>query len=162
MTRPRTSKLAQCKPVRIDVYSDGSCRNVKGGQQPMGAGVHIEVDREPVHSRSYPLDTVGTSNAAEWWAFRCAAADLADLVYRRGFPEYAVTFHLDSKLVVDQYTTQAYARNPLFCDLRHQIMALLEPVRNVRIKWVPRAANSVADKLAAEARKSAIAKLHQD
>jgi ribonuclease HI len=92
-----------------------------------------------------------TSNAAEY----AAAALALELALRHRAP--AATLHMDSRLVVEQLTRVLglgagwATHEPAFLPTQERIASLVARLDAVRLRWVPRARNARADRLANEA-----------
>ena len=140
----------------VKVYSDGSCRNLKGGNQPMGAGVMVEVDGEEYARFSYPLKSLGNSNVAEYKAFILALKSARKIVEENFLYDVRITFHLDSRFVVNQVTTSSWVGNEEYRKLKAECLRQLAAFNRPVVRWVPRTQNRVADEMAGLARKEAI------
>ena len=142
--------------TKLDVYSDGSCRSVKGGDQPMGCGVYAEVDGKAVFADAYALNSLGTANLAEWHGLLQAIKLAVNYVPLLG-EECEVTFHTDSRIVYEQFNGLCALRRQEFRDLKSVCERHASRIKApYRVVWIPRGRNRAADALASEGRREAI------
>lgn len=112
-------------------------------------GVVAMLDGRFVWAKSEPLG-LGTNNQAEWHAAIAALEWAATTSHQR------IELRMDSQLVVNQLEGRWRVKTPGLRPLAERGWALLDGLRRagcvVRVQWVPRERNHVADALAARAR----------
>jgi ribonuclease HI len=128
--------------LNATVWFDGAC---SGNPGPMGGGavVHVEGGRPQVLSMAFG---VGTNNQAEYRALilglrHALAAGVEDVVV-----------HGDSQLILRQLEGKYRVKNAELKPLHEEAAKLLRQFKAVKLAWVPRAENEMAD----EASKKAI------
>jgi ribonuclease H / adenosylcobalamin/alpha-ribazole phosphatase len=135
--------------VRVVVEADGGSR---GNPGPAGYGAVVkDADSGEVLAEAAAGIGVATNNVAEYEGLIAglrAAADLAPA---------AVEVRMDSKLVVEQMSGRWKVKHPSLAPLASTAAELARSLPSVRYKWVPRASNAHADRLANEAMDAAAA-----
>jgi ribonuclease H / adenosylcobalamin/alpha-ribazole phosphatase len=132
----------------VHAYADGASR---GNPGPAGCGAYVTTPEGRLLGEGRRALGDATSNAAEY----AAAALALELAVRHRAT--AVTLHMDSRLVVEQLTRALglgvgwATREPAFLPTQARIAALVASFDAVRLRWVPRARNARADRLANEA-----------
>ena len=128
--------------LKATVWFDGAC---SGNPGPMGGGavVHVEGGTPQILSMAFGT---GTNNQAEYRALilglrHALAAGVED-----------VTVHGDSQLILRQLEGKYKVKNADLKPLHDEAAKLLRQFSAVKLEWVPRAQNAVAD----EASKRAI------
>ena len=140
----------------LKVYSDGSCRNVKAANEPMGCGVYIEVDGKAVLRKSIPINSLGNSNTSEYHGLYNAIKEARIYVEENFIYEYKVIFHVDSRFVCNQVNSMGWIRQSKYQKFKDKCEKELSNLQATVVKWIPRAQNKEADKLAGEARKESM------
>src|SRR5262245_57180952 len=132
----------------VHAYADGASR---GNPGPAGCGAYLTTPEGRLLGEARRALGAATSNAAEY----AAAALALELAVRHRAT--AVTLHMDSRLVVEQLTRALglgagwATREPAFLPAQARIAALVARLDAVSLRWVPRARNARADRLANEA-----------
>ena len=134
----------------LTVNTDGSCKNIKGKQTPMGAGVYITSGEKIIHEIG-KYAGMGTNNKAEWEAVMLGAKWLKANV---PYDDIEVRFLCDNQMVVRQLTGEySHRKFDLYFKTVVAIVRELEKrVTTVSVFWIPREQNKEADKLAGDAR----------
>ena len=148
--------------VKIDIYFDGACRNVKGSTtEPFGVGVAVFIDEQysDVYSKAI-WGAEGTSNIAEWTG--CVhACELADFLHGLVSGKYGpgedignpiVTIYTDSQLIANQFNGEYEIRREEFkyyYNVSKERTAKFDKYLN--LTWIPREKNWVADELSKRA-----------
>lgn len=145
----------------IKVYSDGSCLNTKAGNKPMGCGVYIEVDGIPQVSKSIPINSLGNSNTSEYHGLLNAITQSIQLIEENFIDEYRIIFHIDSRFVCNHFNTKGWTRQSKYDGIKQACEKKMSGLKNCCVKWIPRAQNKEADKLAGLARKEVISRNEQ-
>jgi probable phosphoglycerate mutase len=131
------------KPVKVVVEADGGSR---GNPGPAGYGSVVwTADRSTVLAESKQAIGRATNNVAE---YRGLIAGLEEAASLRA-TEVAVS--MDSKLVVEQMSGRWRVKHPDLAELNATARALASQFERVSYRWIPRAENSHADRLANEA-----------
>lgn len=150
--------------VKIDIYFDGSCKNVKDSiKEPFGYGVAVFIDEEysEVYSGAYE-GLEGTNNIAEW-AGCVKAMEIAETLYRtvteNKLGELKMTIHSDSMIVTRQFNGTFAVKQEHFRPMYLQARKIAKSFGYTTIKWVPRELNKHADKLAGEGRQNILKKI---
>ena len=132
----------------VDAYADGASW---GNPGPAGCGAYLATPGGRVIWEAYRGLGHATNNEAEY-----AGALLAvEMAAEHGAT--AVTLHMDSKLVVEQLTRSLglgvgwTTGEPRFVPFQERIAALVERFDTFSLRWIPRAHNARADRLAYEA-----------
>ncbi len=129
--------------MKVIVEADGGSR---GNPGPAGYGSVVwTADRSTVLAESKQAIGIATNNVAE---YRGLIAGLADAA-RLGATEVAVS--IDSKLVVEQMSGRWQIKHPDLRQLNAEARALASHFERISYRWIPRAENSHADRLANEA-----------
>ena len=129
--------------VRVVVEADGGSR---GNPGPAGYGaVVVSADRGSVLAETSSAIGTATNNVAEYRGLIAGLEAAAEL----GATEVEVL--MDSKLVVEQMSGRWRVRHPSLAPLHQQARDLERRFQRVSYRWVPRAQNSRADRLANEA-----------
>jgi ribonuclease H / adenosylcobalamin/alpha-ribazole phosphatase len=123
--------------------ADGGSR---GNPGPAGYGaVVFTADRGAVLAEAKQAIGRATNNVAE---YRGLIAGLEEAV---GLGATEVTVQMDSKLVVEQMSGRWKVKHPDLIELNRQASTLASQFERVSYRWIPRAKNSHADRLANEA-----------
>ncbi len=122
----------------IFVYCDGASR---GNPGPAAYGVHIE--DQAGNTIADLGENLGhqTNNYAEYQGIIAALRYLTATDYR------TVTIRLDSRLVVEQLSGRWKVKSPEIRELVFEASELLGAF-DVKLEWIPRESNSIADALA--------------
>ena len=129
--------------MKVLVEADGGSR---GNPGPAGYGAVVwSADRETVLAESKQAIGRATNNVAEYRGLIAGLEEAAEL----GATE--VTVRMDSKLVVEQMSGRWKVKHPDLIELHKQARALAAKFDRISYRWIPRAKNSHADRLANEA-----------
>lgn len=129
--------------VRVVVEADGGSR---GNPGPAGYGaVVVSADRGSVLAETSSAIGTATNNVAEYRGLIAGLEAAAELSATE------VEVLMDSKLVVEQMSGRWRVRHPSLAPLHQQARDLERKFQRVSYRWVPRAQNSRADRLANEA-----------
>jgi broad specificity phosphatase PhoE/ribonuclease HI len=129
--------------VKVLMEADGGSR---GNPGPAGYGsVVFTADRGAVLAEAKQAIGRATNNVAE---YRGLIAGLEEAV---GLGATEVSVQMDSKLVVEQMSGRWKVKHPDLIELNRQARALASQFERVSYRWIPRAKNSHADRLANEA-----------
>jgi broad specificity phosphatase PhoE/ribonuclease HI len=140
--------------VKVLVEADGGSR---GNPGPAGFGsVVFTADRKAVLAEVRQAIGRATNNVAEYRGLIAGLAEAAGL----GATEVAV--QMDSKLVVEQMAGRWKVKHPDLIELHRQARALADRFDRIDYRWIPRAQNSHADRLANEAMDAAADALNSD
>ncbi|KUI37729.1 acid phosphatase [Mycobacterium sp. IS-1590] len=135
--------------MKVIVEADGGSR---GNPGPAGYGVVVwSADHVTVFAESKEAIGHATNNVAEYRGLIAGLSEAASL----GATEVDVL--MDSKLVVEQMSGRWKVKHPDIAALHQQATALATRFGRVTYKWIPRAENSHADRLANEAMDAAAA-----
>ena len=123
--------------------ADGGSR---GNPGPAGYGAVVwSEDHGTVLAESKQAIGRATNNVAEYRGLIAGLQEAADL----GATEVAVA--MDSKLVVEQMSGRWKVKHPDLVELNREARALASGFDRIDYRWIPRAKNSHADRLANEA-----------
>ena len=157
------SGYEKAKSVQIDIYFDGSCKNVKGESSPMGLGVAVFAEGEFIEEYSKSIfrwerGERCSNNVSEWMA--CVEAMKIAYAIRTKIPEAKIRVYSDSQLITRQYNGE-YTVSDNFRSYYQEARkyGLLAYVR--MISWIPREQNKMADKLAGEGRRKDVERFEQ-
>lgn len=129
--------------MKVLIEADGGSR---GNPGPAGYGaVVFSADRRVVLAESKEAIGRATNNVAEYRGLIAGLTEAASL----GADEVAVS--MDSKLVVEQMAGRWQVKNADLAVLHRQARELAARFESVTYRWIPRAQNSHADRLANEA-----------
>jgi broad specificity phosphatase PhoE/ribonuclease HI len=129
--------------MKVIVEADGGSR---GNPGPAGFGSVVwSADRATVLAERKEAIGRATNNVAEYRGLIAGLEEAAGV----GATEVAVA--MDSKLVVEQMAGRWKVKHPDLIELHRQATALAERFDLVEYRWIPRAQNSHADRLANEA-----------
>nr|WP_090277799.1 bifunctional RNase H/acid phosphatase [Mycolicibacterium komanii]CRL72782.1 fructose-2,6-bisphosphatase [Mycolicibacterium komanii] len=129
--------------MKVIVEADGGSR---GNPGPAGYGSVVwSADHGAVLAESKEAIGRATNNVAEYRGLIAGLSEAASL----GATE--VDVRMDSKLVVEQMSGRWKVKHPDIAPLHQQATALAARFDRVTYKWIPRAENSHADRLANEA-----------
>lgn len=129
--------------MKVVLEADGGSR---GNPGPAGFGaVVFTADRATVLAEIKEAIGRATNNVAEYRGLIAGLREAADL----GASEVAVS--MDSKLVVEQMSGRWQVKNADLAVLHKEAGALASRFSQVSYRWIPRAQNSHADRLANEA-----------
>jgi probable phosphoglycerate mutase len=129
--------------VKVLVEADGGSR---GNPGPAGYGAVVwTADRSTVLAESKQAIGHATNNVAE---YRGLIAGLAEAATLRATD---VAVAMDSKLVVEQMSGRWKVKHPDLAQLNAEARALAAQFERISYRWIPRAENSHADRLANEA-----------
>ncbi|HVM19324.1 MAG TPA: bifunctional RNase H/acid phosphatase [Egibacteraceae bacterium] len=130
-------------PARVVVEADGGSR---GNPGPAGYGAVV---RDAATGRVLAERAAGigraTNNVAEYGGL------IAGLQAARDIGADEVDVRMDSKLVVEQMSGRWKVKHPAMQPLHREASELRKAFSMVRFRWIPRAENSHADRLANEA-----------
>lgn len=127
----------------VQVEADGGSR---GNPGPAGYGaVVFTADHGAVLAEAKQAIGHATNNVAEYRGLIAGLEEAASL----GATEVAVS--MDSKLVVEQMSGNWKVKHPDLIGLNRQARALAAQFDRISYRWIPRAQNSHADRLANEA-----------
>jgi broad specificity phosphatase PhoE/ribonuclease HI len=129
--------------VKVIVEADGGSR---GNPGPAGYGSVVwSGDHETVLAESKQAIGRATNNVAEYRGLLAGLEEAAGV----GATEVAVS--MDSKLVIEQMAGRWKVKHPDLAELHRQARALAGRFERVEYRWIPRAQNGFADRLANEA-----------
>lgn len=150
--------------VKIDIYFDGACKNVKDSyKEPFGVGVAVFIDGEysDVYSKSI-WGAEGTSNIAEWTG--CIEAfGVAYLLHQiisgevhtsepTRVSQPIITIYSDSQLITRQFNGEYQIKEQRFLPYYNESKRVVNLFdKDIKITWVPREQNWVADELSKRA-----------
>jgi len=124
------------------VYSDGGARLNPG---PAGAGGLAKTGGGRVLVEVREFLGTATNNVAEYYALILILEAVAGMGYER------LRVRMDSTLVASQVTGAWKIKDDKLKPLAARARALLEPYREVEVKYIPREKNSECDALANQA-----------
>ncbi|BBX45242.1 bifunctional RNase H/acid phosphatase [Mycobacterium cookii] len=129
--------------MKVIIEADGGSR---GNPGPAGYGSVVwTADRSTVLAESKQAIGIATNNVAEYRGLIAGLAEAAEL----GATEVAVL--MDSKLVVEQMSGRWQIKHPDLRELNAEARARASHFDRISYRWIPRAENSHADRLANEA-----------
>lgn len=129
--------------MRVLVEADGGSR---GNPGPAGYGAVVwTADRATVLAEGKQAIGRATNNVAEYRGLIAGLEEAAEL----GATDVAVS--MDSKLVVEQMTGRWRVKHPDLIELNRRAATLARQFDRITYRWIPRAENSHADRLANEA-----------
>jgi ribonuclease H / adenosylcobalamin/alpha-ribazole phosphatase len=129
--------------VRVVVEADGGSRG-NPGPAGYGAVVRDASSGRVLAERAAAIGTA-TNNVAEYGGL------IAGLQAARDLGADEVDVRMDSKLVVEQMSGRWKVKHPSMQPLHRQAAELRRGFSTVRFRWIPRAENAYADRLANEA-----------
>jgi ribonuclease H / adenosylcobalamin/alpha-ribazole phosphatase len=129
--------------VRVVVEADGGSRG-NPGPAGYGAVVRDASTGRVLAERAASIGTA-TNNVAEYGGL------IAGLEAARDLGADEVDVRLDSKLVVEQMSGRWKVKHPAMQPLHREASELRSSFARVRFRWIPRAENAHADRLANEA-----------
>ena len=124
------------------VFSDGGARLNPG---PAGAGGLARTTDDRVVAEVCEYLGTATNNVAEYYALILILEAVAEAGFRR------VKVHTDSTLVANQVKGSWRIKDDKLKPLVGRVRTLLEPYREVEVKYIPREKNSECDALATQA-----------
>ncbi len=134
--------------MKVIVEADGGSR---GNPGPAGYGsVVLSSDRSIVLAEAKQAIGLATNNVAE---YRGLIAGLEEAVNLHATD---VAVLMDSKLVVEQMSGRWKVKHPELVELNAQARSLASRFDRISYRWIPRAENSHADRLANEAMDAAV------
>ncbi|MGA8331604.1 MAG: bifunctional RNase H/acid phosphatase [Mycobacterium sp.] len=129
--------------MKVIVEADGGSR---GNPGPAGYGSVVwTADRSTVLAESKQAIGIATNNVAEYRGLIAGLEEAAKL----HATEVAVS--MDSKLVVEQMSGRWQVKHPDLKTLNAEARSLASQFEQISYRWIPRAENSHADRLANEA-----------
>ena len=128
---------------RLVVEADGGSRG-NPGPAGYGAVVRDAVTGEVLAERAAGIGRA-TNNVAEYGGL------IAGLTAALELDPSEVEVRMDSKLVVEQMSGRWQVKHPAMKPLAAEAQALVRRLSGVRFRWIPRAKNAHADRLANEA-----------
>ncbi|OBF16765.1 bifunctional RNase H/acid phosphatase [Mycobacterium sp. ACS4331] len=135
--------------MRVAVEADGGSR---GNPGPAGYGAVVwSSDRAAVLAERKEAIGIATNNVAEYRGLIAGLEAAVDL----GAAEVSVA--MDSKLIVEQMSGRWKVKHPDLLELNQKAKALAAQFDRIDYRWIPRAQNSHADRLANEAMDAAAA-----
>lgn len=146
--------------MKIDIYFDGSCKNVKSSQEePTGLGVAVFIEGEysEVFSEA-KAGNLGTNNTAEYESLLLSLKIIKELKDLIGNDEVELEIYSDSMLVVSQFNKEWEVKQQHLLEYTKKCWLLAKPLNINRINWVPREQNTHADILSKDGRKQAMEK----
>jgi ribonuclease H / adenosylcobalamin/alpha-ribazole phosphatase len=129
--------------VKVVVEADGGSRG-NPGPAGYGAVVRDAASGRVLAERAASVGTA-TNNVAEYGGL------IAGLQAARDVGADEVDVRMDSKLVVEQMSGRWKVKHPSMQPLAREAAELVRGFRAVRFRWIPRAENAHADRLANEA-----------
>ncbi len=136
-----------CRPVTVDLYSDGGSR---GNPGKSGAGfVLLDEDKQEFVAGKKYLG-IATNNVAEYTALILGLEKAQELKIT------CINCFLDSELIVKQLNGQYKVKHPDMKPLFKKVKNLSESFKSVSFTHIPRNKNKRADELANEAMDSQI------
>jgi len=136
--------------LRVIVEADGGSR---GNPGPAGYGaVVLDADSRAVLAERFASIGVDTNNVAEYNGL------IAGLEAARELGASSVAVRMDSKLVIEQMSGRWQVKHPSMRPLAKRASALLAEFDDVSLEWIPRAQNTLADRLANRAMDAAAGK----
>lgn len=134
---------------RVVIEADGGSR---GNPGPAGYGaVVLDPDDRTVLAERKQAIGIATNNVAEYSGLIAGLTAAAELGARE------VEVRMDSKLVVEQMSGRWKVKHPDMIPLARQAAEVARGFSHVEYRWVPRAQNAHADRLANEAMDAAAA-----
>ena len=136
--------------VNLNLFFDGSCKNVKNQPSKMGVGFCVFEDDKEIFAIGYSPNELGTSNVSEWYGL------ISALVYLQSndVSKYdKIIIHSDSRLVVEQFLGNYDITKPHLLEL-YKTAKQIEPEFKYTLKWIPREQNKRADELSVIGRNS--------
>lgn len=136
--------------VKVDIYFDGACRNVKGStEEYFGVGLVVLIDNQlsEKFSRS-DITGVGTSNISEWVGCISAlytAIELKEFCEFLEGTELVLSIYSDSELITKQFNGEYEVRQPHLYKYYKKSCELKEKLGDIKIQWIPREKNTLAD-----------------
>lgn len=130
--------------AQLHYYSDGAI-DVLG--RATAAAVVVRDERGRIVDTASRRLAGMTNNEAEYEALILAL----ELALARGEPAGAVTFLVDSQIVVGQVAGAFAVRDPRLAERHARVLRLLARLPEATLAFVPRARNRLADALAQEA-----------
>jgi len=133
------------KNKELFIYIDGAS---KGNPGPSGAGIVIY---DHLSETAVPVKRIGeylgetTNNAAEYLAFIFALQEAVDLEGTHIF------VYTDSELLARQFNGIYKIKNERLKVIYEQLQDLVKNFEQVKIEYIPRENNKLADKLASDA-----------
>lgn len=129
--------------MKVIVEADGGSR---GNPGPAGYGSVVwTADRSTVLAESKQAIGIATNNVAEYRGLIAGLEEAAEL------HATDVAVLMDSKLVVEQMSGRWQVKHPDLRTLNAEARALASQFERISYRWIPRAENSHADRLANEA-----------
>lgn len=136
--------------MRLELYFDGSCKNIKGQFSKMGVGLSVLENGEEVYSCGYSPEEYGTSNIAEWYGLISALYYLTTIDTSK-YSE--IIIHSDSQLIVNLFLGKYKMTATHFLIYYNEAKSLSKNI-SFELIWVPREQNKRADELSVIGRKS--------
>lgn len=136
----------------LEGWFDGCCEPINpGGTASYGAVLFRNKERIWEESKivTVPPDILTSNNVAEYTGF---IAILYSLLCLRDFPKHApIIIKGDSMLVVEQMNGRWQMRGGHYVryavEAKRTLKAVRKRFKNIRIEWIPREQNSLADEL---------------
>jgi ribonuclease HI len=134
----------------IEAFFDGACEPMNPGGT-MSFGIAVFEDGKPVYAHGqicYSRQGEGTSNnVAEYKGFIA----LLTFLEEHGWAQEKITVCGDSQLVVCQMLKMWQINHGIYVPYAEYALTLLPKFPNLKIKWVKREKNAIADDLSKKA-----------
>ena len=132
----------------IKAYFDGSCEPINpNGNMGIGALIYVNDKVEWTYSNTIKLGQYGfnetSNNLAEYLAFQSILTQLIEM----GLKDEPICIYGDSKLVVEQMNGRWKIKHGTYSSQAIEAKKLLSSFSNVKIFWIPRERNQLADDL---------------
>jgi ribonuclease HI len=149
--------------MKVDIYFDGSCGNIKNASAPMGVGIAVfisgQYDEElskAIGIATWETKDRGTNNIAEY--IGCVEAmKLAGDIKRTMF-KADCTVYSDSQFVVNTFNGISKLKEEHYKKYKEQAHNNRQPYGSIKLEWIPREQNQKADELSKLGRQLAISK----
>lgn len=133
--------------MKVEIWVDGSCHNLMlNGGSPMGVGLHL-VCGDLVIDHAYYVG-LGTNNIAEWQGLVLGFEEALKLHKIARISELVI--YSDSQIIVYQYNGKYAVNNQEFLPFytkAKQLEKLFGSEVLIKLEWIPREQNNIADKL---------------
>jgi len=136
--------------MKLELYFDGSCKNIKGQFSKMGVGLSVLENGEEIYSCGYSPEELGTSNIAEWYGLISALYYLTTIDTSK---YSSIIIHSDSQLIVNLFLGKFKMTAMHFLIYYNEAKSLSKDI-SFELVWVPREKNKRADELSVIGRKS--------
>lgn len=142
----------------IEAYFDGCCEPINpGGTASYGAVIFINKERvwecSEIFFPEKGKEKQTSNNVAEY----CGFLSILKYLSENKLNKEKICVYGDSKLVIEQMSGNWQMRNGFYIPVAKEALTLLKSFSKIKLSWIPRDKNDIADELSkAELKKAGI------